>query len=40
MLPNQLTIVVIRGEVDEDIKVRELGMIPEVGEELGCYHWV
>ena len=31
---NQFTIVVISSEVEEDIKVREVDMIPEVGEEL------
>ena len=40
MLSNQLTIVVVRSEVEEDIEVREVEMIPEVREELGCYHWV
>ena len=39
MLSNQLTIVVIRGEVEEEIEVREVEIIPEVREELGCYHW-
>ena len=37
---NQLTIAVIRSEVDEEIEVRGLDMIPEVHEDLGCYHWV
>ena len=37
---NQLTIVVVRSEVEEEIKVREVKIIPEVREELGCYHWV
>ena len=36
MLQNQLTIVVIRSEVEEEIYVREVEMIPEVREELGC----
>ena len=37
---NQLTIVVTRIEVEEDINVRDVDMIPEVPEELGFYHWV
>ena len=37
---NQIIIVLIRGEVEDDIEVRELDIIPELGEELGCYHWV
>ena len=37
---NQLTIFVVRSEVEEEIKVREVKIIPEVREELGCYHWV
>ena len=37
MSSNQLTIVVVRSEVEEEIKVRELEMITEVREELGCY---
>ena len=40
MLSNQLTIVVVSSEVEEEIEVREVEMIPEVCEELGCYHWV
>ena len=40
MSSNQLTIVVVRSEVEEDIKVSEVDMISEVREELGCYHWV
>ena len=40
MPSNQLTIVVVRSELEEEIEVREVEMIPEVGEELGCYHWV
>ena len=31
---DQLTIVVIRSELEEEIEVREAKMIPEVGEEL------
>ena len=38
MLSNHLTIVVVRSEVEEEIEVREVEMIPEVHEELGCYH--
>ena len=37
---NQLTILVVRSEVEEEIKVRVVKIIPEVREELGCYHWV
>ena len=40
MSSNQLTIVVVRIEIEEDIKVREVEMIPKVHEQLGCYHWV
>ena len=40
MPSNQLTIVVVRSEVEVGIKVREVDMVPEVHEELGCYHWV
>ena len=40
ILSNQITIVVVRSEVEEDIKVREAEMIPEVSGDLGCYHWV
>ena len=32
--------MVVRSEVEEDIEVREVEMIPEVRDELGCYHWV
>ena len=34
MLSNHLTIVVVRSEVEEEIEVREVEMIHEVGEEL------
>ena len=37
---NQITIMVVRSEVEEEIEVSEVEMIPEVHEELGCYHWV
>ena len=37
---NQITIVVVRSEVEEEIEVRKLEMIPEVHEEFGCYHLV
>ena len=37
---NQLAIVVVRSEVEEDIEVMEVEIIPKVREELGCYHWV
>ena len=37
---NHITAVVVRSELEEQIEVREVEMIPEVGEELGCYHWV
>ena len=40
MSSNQLTIVVVMSEVDGDIEVREVEIIPEVREDLGCYHWV
>ena len=40
MLSNQLTILVVRSEVEEEIEVKEVEMIPEVCEDLGCYHWV
>ena len=40
MSSNQLTIVVVTSEVDGDIEVREVEIIPEVREDLGCYHWV
>ena len=40
MPPNQLTIVVISSEVDEEIEVEEVEMIPDVREELGWYHWI
>ena len=39
ILSNHPTIVVFRSEVEEEIEVREVGMIPDVREELGCYHW-
>ena len=32
--------MVVRSEVEDEIKVREVEMIPELREELGCYHWV
>ena len=35
MLLNQITIVVVRSEVEVEIKVRELEIIPEVREEFG-----
>ena len=38
MFLNQVTIVVVSSEVEEEIDVREADMIPEVREELGCYH--
>ena len=40
MSSNQLTIVVVRSEVEEEIEVRTVEMIPEVREELGWCHWV
>ena len=40
MSSNQLTIVVVRSEVEEELEVREVEMIPEERDELGCYHWV
>ena len=35
MLSNQLNIVVVRSEVEEEIEVRGVYMIPDVREELG-----
>ena len=32
MLSNQLKIVFVRSEVEEEIEVREVDMIPEIGE--------
>ena len=32
MLSNQITIVAVRSEVEEDTKVREVEMIPEIRE--------
>ena len=32
--------MVVRSEVEEGIEVRDVDMIPEVREELGCYRWV
>ena len=40
MLSSSLNIVSTRSEVEEDIEVMEVEMIPEIGEELGCYHSV
>ena len=40
MLLIHTTIVVIRSELEEDIEVREVEIIPEVSEDLGCYRWV
>ena len=40
MLPSLLAIVYIRSELEEEIKVREVDMIPEVVEELDCHHYV
>ena len=40
MLSSSLNIVSARSEVEEDIEVMEVEMIPEIGEELGCYHSV
>ena len=40
MSSNQITIVVVRSEVEEEIELREVDMIHEVVEYLGCYHWV
>ena len=40
MPPIQITIVVVRSEVEEDIEVREVDMLPVVRDELVCYHWV
>ena len=40
MSSHQLTILVVRSEVERDIEVRKVEMIPEVREELDFYHWV
>ena len=32
--------MVVRSEVEEEIEVREVGMILEVREDLDFYHWV
>ena len=40
MSQNQLTIVAFRSEVEQEIEVREVDFIPQIREELGCYHWV
>ena len=32
--------MVVWSEVEEKIEAREVYMIPEVSEELGCYYWV
>ena len=36
MLLNHITIVVVRSEVEEEIELREVEMIHELREELGC----
>ena len=38
ILLNHLIILIIRSEVEKEIEVREVYMIPGVREELGCYH--
>ena len=40
MPSNHITIVVVRSEIEEEIELREVEIIPKVREELGCYHWV
>ena len=40
MLSSSLTIMAVTSEVEEEIEVREVEMMPEVVEELGCYHLV
>ena len=40
MSSKYITIVVVRSEVEQEIKVSQVEMIPEVREELGCYHLV
>ena len=40
MPSTQLNIVSFMSEVEDEIKVRQVEMIPEVVEELGCYHLV
>ena len=32
--------MVVRSEIEEEIEVREVDMIPEAHEDLGYYHWV
>ena len=38
MISNQLTIVVVRRKLEEEINVGEVENISEVRKELGCYH--
>ena len=40
MSSNHITIMVVRSEVEEEIKVRAVDIIPEVREDLGCYRLV
>ena len=40
MASNHIIVVLVRSEVENYIEVIELEMIPEEGEELGCYHCV
>ena len=40
MLSTSLTIVAVTSEVEDEIKVREVEIIHEVVEKLGCYHSV
>ena len=37
---NQLNIVFFRSEVEEEIEVWKVEIIPQVREQLGSYHWV
>ena len=40
MLSTLLTVMAVMSEVEEKIEVREVEIIPEVVEELGCYYYV
>ena len=40
ILSKHLTVVFVRSEVEDEIEVREVDMIPDVRGYLGCYHWV
>ena len=40
ILSRSLTIVAVRSELEEEIEVSEVEMIPDIGQKLGCYHLV